>query len=37
MYSKSSELIIHLDSFSKQIKNILVFFDLYQSLKRLLC
>ena len=37
IHSESSELIIRLDSFSRQIKNILVFLDLYQSLKRLLC
>ena len=37
MYSESSDLIIRLDSFSKQILDILVFLDLYQSLKRLPC
>ena len=37
IYSENSEMIIRLDSFSKQIWNILVFFDLYQSLRRLPC
>ena len=36
IYSESSELIL-LDSFSEQIWNNFVFFDLFQSLKRLLC
>ena len=35
VYSESSEMIIHLVSFSKQIFNILVYFVLYQSFRRL--
>ena len=35
VYSENSEMIIRLDSFSKQILNILVYFVLYQSFRRL--
>ena len=37
IYSENSEMITCLDSFSKQILSIWVYFDLYQSFRKLPC